>query len=283
MAARAPVAATGTLIDTLPRRLRNFFARYPPDIYSAAAIPKPQPPPGVAPLTPAPSPYTPNRNRSDRAAAAAGGSGTAATANTASSSDSGSNSNSNKPWSPSAALLRSSADPNHSNPFLPFRNPASGRWRGAVVGLRRQAELVKIAAAHGVEELLPPGPKASEYKAMRAEEKGLRVRGTGVGQRVKGHRWERTMAERLEKRRTAMLEMPVLIRAWKQVCLCLPLSAWWCWRNMVANGCSVVTAVDGRSTRRNKKKGFVYDITIILHTNNKPIYMCNLLSSFLCT
>ena len=85
------------------------------------------------------------------------------------------------------------------------------------MGLRRQAELVKIAKKHGVEALLPPGRKSTEFKEHRILEKGLRVRGTGEGQKVKGHKWERTMGATLEKRRKAMEEMPEMIREWKQV------------------------------------------------------------------
>jgi large subunit ribosomal protein L25 len=68
-----------------------------------------------------------------------------------------------------------------------------------------------------VEALLPPGRKSTEYKEQRILEKGLRVKGTGEGQKVKGHKWERTMNATLEKRRKAMEEMPELIRQWKQV------------------------------------------------------------------
>lgn len=46
---------------------------------------------------------------------------------------------------------------------------------------------------------------------------GLRVRGTGEGQRVKGHKWERTIEGKLEAKRKAMEGMPELIRRWKQV------------------------------------------------------------------
>jgi large subunit ribosomal protein L25 len=74
-----------------------------------------------------------------------------------------------------------------------------------------------MAKRHGVEALLPPGLKSTEYKEYRILEKGLRVKGTGEGQKVKGHKWERTMNSTLEKRRKAMEEMPELIRLWKQV------------------------------------------------------------------
>jgi large subunit ribosomal protein L25 len=83
---------------------------------------------------------------------------------------------------------------------------------------------VKLAKKHGVEELLPPGRKSSEYKAVRLAEVGLRVRGTGIGQKVKGHQWERAMAWKLEQRRKAMLKMPAMIREWKQVSRVYPPS-----------------------------------------------------------
>jgi len=78
--------------------------------------------------------------------------------------------------------------------------------------------LTKLARNHGVEELLPYTIKKAEERAKRREEHGLRVKGTGTGQRVKGHEWERTLKGRLEKRRQAMLEMPDLVREWKEVC-----------------------------------------------------------------
>lgn len=50
------------------------------------------------------------------------------------------------------------------------------------------------------------------------------MRGTGEGQKVKGHKWERTMPAKLEARRKAMEGMPELIRQWKQVSLSVTLS-----------------------------------------------------------
>lgn len=83
--------------------------------------------------------------------------------------------------------------------------------------LRRQAELVKKAMNYGVAELLPHTNKMPWVKAQKREEHGLRVKGTGVGQKVKGKVWERTVKGRLEKRRRAMLEMPKLVQQWKEV------------------------------------------------------------------
>lgn len=207
-----------SLASKLPPRLLNFFARYPPQIYSAAVTPKPEAQstststPTPTPTTPLPetpsaidpttgestlpSPYTPNRDarghqRPDPTA-----------------------------FSPSKALLAS--NPEHPNPFLPRKNFRTGKWIGPRVGLRVQAELVKLAAKYDVEALLPPGRKSTEYKETRRAERGLAIKGTGIGQKVKGHKWERTMETRLDDRRKAMMEMPEVIRLWKQVRSSIP-------------------------------------------------------------
>ncbi|KAL4913220.1 hypothetical protein BDW62DRAFT_192992 [Aspergillus aurantiobrunneus] len=179
------------LLNKLPARLLNFFARYPPQHYSAAVVPPPDPttpPPTEA--EPLPSPYTPNRDAKGY----------------------------HKPdpelHSPSRALLYS--DPKYPNPFLPRKNFRTGKWFGPRYGLRQQADLVKLAVKYNVEGLLPPGKKSTEYKETRREERGLQIKGTGIGQKVKGHKWERTMEARLEDRRKAMIEMPEMIRLWKQ-------------------------------------------------------------------
>ncbi|KAL2124657.1 hypothetical protein VTJ04DRAFT_1022 [Mycothermus thermophilus] len=103
------------------------------------------------------------------------------------------------------------------NPFLPTRHPVTGRWHNPKYSLRRQAELCKLARKHGVEELLPYSPKSTEAKLRKRVEEGLRVKGTGVGQKVKGHKHERLLEEKMEKRREAMLAMPELIKQWKKV------------------------------------------------------------------
>lgn len=77
--------------------------------------------------------------------------------------------------------------------------------------------LVKLARAHGLEELLPPTVKGTEFRIQKRAEHGLRVKGTGVGQRVKGKGWERTQKGRLNRRKQAMLQMPQMIHDWKQV------------------------------------------------------------------
>lgn len=105
----------------------------------------------------------------------------------------------------------------HPNPFRSQKNLETGRWHDPIYSLRRQADLVKLARANGVEELLPPTVKGTEARIQKRAANGLRVKGTGYGQRVKGKLWERTMKGRLEKRRQAMEAMPTLIEEWKKV------------------------------------------------------------------
>jgi large subunit ribosomal protein L25 len=55
---------------------------------------------------------------------------------------------------------------------------------------------VKLARQHGVEELLPFTVKGTAERVRRRVENGLRVKGTGIGQRVKGKESERTLKAR---------------------------------------------------------------------------------------
>jgi large subunit ribosomal protein L25 len=195
------MAAAVTQAAPVPQRLLNFFARYPPNIYSVKYTGAPYP------LARTASRLTPLRPSV---------SGNNVGPSMAISSDITS-APSEPPIKPTTIAPSTHASIAPPNPFLPWKNPETGRWRGAVIGLRRQAELVKLAKKHGVEALLPPGRKSTEFKEQRILEKGLRVKGTGEGQKVKGHKWERTMNATLEKRRKAMEEMPEMIRLWKQV------------------------------------------------------------------
>lgn len=79
------------------------------------------------------------------------------------------------------------------DPFRFVKHPNTGRWQDPVYSQRRQAELVKLAREHGVEELLPETNKGTEFRLAQRVEHGLRVKGTGVGQKVKGHIHERHM------------------------------------------------------------------------------------------
>ena len=91
-------------------------------------------------------------------------------------------------------------------------------------GLRKQADLCKLARKYGVEDLLPWSRKKLAVKRARKEQLGVRVKGTGVGQRVKGHIQERSMQSKMDARRDAMLKMPEMIREWKIVSILLDCS-----------------------------------------------------------
>ncbi|KAG6919845.1 hypothetical protein DXG01_000350 [Tephrocybe rancida] len=52
------------------------------------------------------------------------------------------------------------------NPFVPHKNPRTGRWAPAAISLRRQADLVKQAKASNTLYLLPPGPKAPKHSEL---------------------------------------------------------------------------------------------------------------------
>ena len=189
------------LAKTLPPRLLRFFQRYPqpqlfPTITSQIAAGTPTDSPATISTTP---PTDPN-----------------ATVTEVSSPD-------------AVASTISPENIEFPNPFQPTKNFTTGRWHGPVYGLRKQADLVKLAQAHGVVDLLPWTIKKPGEKEARRIERGLAVKGTGEGQRVKGKLWERTLKGRLEMRRQAMLDMPRLIQEWKQVCFvwigCVRISA----------------------------------------------------------
>lgn len=100
-------------------------------------------------------------------------------------------------WPP-AALVPADTKPTpyqeeRPNPFAFYRHPQTGRWQDPVYSQRRQAQLVQLARDHGVEHLLPETDRGTDAKLRHRVEHGLRVKGTGVGQSVKGHIHERQM------------------------------------------------------------------------------------------
>lgn len=103
------------------------------------------------------------------------------------------------------------------NPFKAHKHPLTGAWHNSQFSLRQQADLVKLARNNGVEELLPYTTKKTNVRLRKREQLGLRVKGTGEGQKVKGKVEERTMKGRLDRRRKAILEMPAMIERWKEV------------------------------------------------------------------
>lgn len=224
------------LAKSLPPRLVRFFQRFPPP----ALFPK-----DSAPIAPA------------------------ATAITSTTTSTPTETTQTVTATTETPLLRDTATPSYApagetselgyhNPFLPRKNFRTGKWIGPVYGLRKQADLVKLAQKYGVLDLLPYTVKKPGEKEKRRIERGLQVKGTGEGQKVKGHIWERTLKGRLEMRRQAMINMPALIQEWKQVCAVLEKV----WGSLEANEWNrKVTVVDGRSgpvAKRNK--GSVLDV-----------------------
>jgi large subunit ribosomal protein L25 len=182
----------------LPARLLRFFTKYPPSFYSAKftgmSYPLPKSKSSIALSAPPPVPLSGIQSSSQVQS-----------------------NESSETATPETGDSSPTTSAEYPNPFLPWKNPETGRWRGAKFGLRRQADLVKLAKKYGVEPLLPPGRKSTEFKQQRALQRGLRVRGTGEGQTVKGHKEERSRNATMEKREKAMEEMPEMIRLWKQV------------------------------------------------------------------
>lgn len=159
-----------SLARALPAQLQRFLARYPH--------------PSILPSSAAASAATTNEPQSlatDASSAAA-----TATAGPDARASSQSQSSSPSPW----PTFYQQATP---NPFLPTKNPETGRWRPPVYSARRQAQLAKLARAHSVESLLPWTKKLADVRLAQRVEFGLRVKGTGVGQRVKGHKFEREL------------------------------------------------------------------------------------------
>lgn len=202
-----------TLAQSLPPRLLRFFQRYPPP----ALFPKA--PAVVAPIeaTESPNPVNPIL-----------ASTTAPTdANAPAIEDA------SAPASAVPEIAPDAVQDGYHNPFQPRKNFRTGKWLGPVYGLRKQADLVKLAQQHGVLDLLPYTIKNPEVKEAKRLEEGLRVKGTGVGQKVKGKKWERTMASRLAERQKAMENMPALIQEWKLVSYTRRA-----WKTSVTNNCT---------------------------------------------
>ncbi|KAF2737847.1 hypothetical protein EJ04DRAFT_413168, partial [Polyplosphaeria fusca] len=182
------------LAKTLPPRLLRFFAKFPPSpLLQKPPVPRSRIPTAEAEL---PTTTTTITTPPDPNAPALGS------------------------WSTDPPLdsepSAEDQEPPYHNPFLPKKNHATGRWYGPRFGLRQQADLVKLASKHGVLELLPYTTKHPAEKERRRVERGLRVKGTGEGQKVKGKLWERTLKGRLEMRRKAMVQMPGMVQEWKQ-------------------------------------------------------------------
>ncbi|PSK43760.1 4-coumarate--CoA ligase-like 7 [Elsinoe australis] len=179
------------LARQLPRPLLNFFQRHPPGTYNTSASPSAAETASRLPAsTPIPSLQTlqaaPHLSTTT-----------------------------NPPATP-AQMAAISALYATSNPFLPWQNPLTSAWRAPRYSARHQQELYTLAKKEGVLSLLPESERHPEIKGRKREEQGLRVKGTGVGQKVKGREWERQLRGKQEMRRKAMEGMAELVREWKE-------------------------------------------------------------------
>lgn len=183
------------LIKNMPERLLRFFTKYPPHpLVQQQSIPTGSRRADLAPKTVTTA--------------------TTTTSTTSTTSSSDPNAPMEESTAPSSAVTEELP---YSNPFLPRKNFTTGKWIGPRYGLRIQADLCKLARRNGVEELLPWTIKRSDIRSQRRLENGKRMKGTGEGQKVKGHAWERQLKPKLEKRRQAMLGMPKLVEEWKKM------------------------------------------------------------------
>lgn len=190
-------AALHDTIDKVPRlhrRLEHFFTKYPPQIYSTATT-------GIT------LPLTRNDARLRRIAEAE-------RVQPPEEEQTGATPQSQQSELDVPTSLRKDRFP--PNPFVPFRNPVNGHWSPPRIGLRIQADLFKLARTAKVEHLMPPSRKSTAFKEERTLKRGLRVKGTGIGQEVKGHKEERSHASLMERRKKALVEMPALVREWKR-------------------------------------------------------------------
>ncbi|KAG6889673.1 hypothetical protein C0992_004484 [Termitomyces sp. T32_za158] len=68
-----------------------------------------------------------------------------------------------------ASASEQSAPHRLPNPFVPHKNPLTGRWAPPTISLRRQADLVKKAKASNTLYLLPLGPKNAKSSGLTTE------------------------------------------------------------------------------------------------------------------
>ena len=94
------------------------------------------------------------------------------------------------------------------NPFLPNRNPETGRWQGPRYSLRRSADLFKMARKFGIESLLPPIPHKKFYEDKYINKNWMK----GILS-PKKHKWERVLPEKLQEREEAIEKMDETIAA----------------------------------------------------------------------
>lgn len=90
-----------------------------------------------------------------------------------------------------------------ANPFLPNRHPVTGRTHEPIYSLRRQSDLFKLAYKFGISDLMPPLANNKKFFLEKQQQSPI-LKGVLY---PKGHKWERTYAERKKKIADALNEV----------------------------------------------------------------------------
>lgn len=89
-----------------------------------------------------------------------------------------------------------------ANPFLPNRHAVTGRTHEPLYTMRRQSDLFKLAYKFGIADLLPPLANGKKFFAEKQAASPI-LKGVLY---PKGHKWERTYAERKQRIEDALAE-----------------------------------------------------------------------------
>lgn len=210
-------AALHELPPKLHPRLERFFIKYPPQLYAQAITGETIPLTRLEAKQKRKAELQANRQKREELEALKTQKLETQNKRLTVSTSNASQPNTPTPQPPSPSISKPAPTPKfRPNPFQPISHPKNHYWRAPRIGLRVQADLFKLARKSGVEHLLPASRKSSSFKEARILQKGLRIKGTGVGQEVKGHKEEREHPAKMERRRKALEEMPALVREWKR-------------------------------------------------------------------
>lgn len=86
-------------------------------------------------------------------------------------------------------------DASDANPFLPNIHPITKTVHSPIYSLRKQSELYKMAYKFGIADLMPVMQNQKRLYKEKYDSKPL-LKGVSS---PKGHKWERTLAERKQK------------------------------------------------------------------------------------
>lgn len=96
-----------------------------------------------------------------------------------------------------------------ANPFLANRHPITGRTHEPLYSLRRQSDLYKLAHKFGISDLMPKLANGKKFYLEKQQSSPI-LKGVLY---PKGHKWERTYADRQKKIADALAEVDnVLIK-----------------------------------------------------------------------